>query len=148
MQKPPPDVQKVGEAVTCLLASIDPGVKTDKQGNPEDKSWTGCTKLMSNPQNFIDGLIAYKGHIDNQAVPAKNFRNVRPYIALENFKGDIIFNKSRAAAGLCEWVRNIVEYYDVVSEVEPKRIALKKAENDLQEANDKLEVINAKVAEL
>jgi len=81
-------------------------------------------------------------------VPAKNFRNVRPYIALENFKGDIIFNKSRAAAGLCEWVRNIVEYYDVVSEVEPKRIALKKAEHDLQDANDKLDVINAKVAEL
>jgi len=49
MQKPPPDVQKVGEAVTCLLATVDPNVKTDKQGNPEDKSWTGCTKLMSNP---------------------------------------------------------------------------------------------------
>jgi dynein heavy chain len=34
---------------------------------------------------------------------------------------DAIWTKSRAAAGLCEWAVNIVKYFDVVSEVEPKR---------------------------
>lgn len=29
--------------------------------------------------------------------------------------------KSKAAAGLCEWARNIVSYWDVWSTVEPKR---------------------------
>ena len=30
-------------------------------------------------------------------------------------------NKSKAAAGLCEWAVHIVQYYDVWSTVEPKR---------------------------
>lgn len=30
-------------------------------------------------------------------------------------------NKSSAARGLCDWVINIVKYYDVIQIVEPKR---------------------------
>ena len=35
---------------------------------------------------------------------------------------DIIANKSKAAAGLCDWAINIVKYYDVVSEVSSSAI--------------------------
>lgn len=33
-------------------------------------------------------------------------------------------NKSNAAAGLCNWVINIVKFYDVIQEVGPLRISL------------------------
>jgi len=36
-------------------------------------------------------------------------------------------SKSTAAAGICEWVINIVKYWDVIQVVEPKRLALKEA---------------------
>lgn len=45
----------------------------------------------------------------------------RSYLELPHFNRDIIFTKSHAAAGLCDWAINIVKYYDVVSEVGPKR---------------------------
>ena len=68
---------------------------------------------------------------------------------------DIISNKSKAAAGLCDWAINIVKYYDVVSEVEPKRIELAGANEKLAAANstlkqvqDKVALLNAQVKEL
>ena len=60
---------------------------------------------------------------------------------------EIIWNKSRAAAGLCEWAINIVMYFDVVSEVEPKRIELAEANAKLEEANVTLTEVQAKVAQ-
>ena len=68
---------------------------------------------------------------------------------------DIISNKSKAAAGLCDWAINIVKYYDVVSEVEPKRLELAGANDKLAAANttlkqvqDKVALLNAQVQEL
>lgn len=68
---------------------------------------------------------------------------------------DIISNKSKAAAGLCDWAINIVKYYDVVSEVEPKRQELAGANEKLAAANttlkqvqDKVALLNAQVKEL
>lgn len=68
---------------------------------------------------------------------------------------DIISNKSKAAAGLCDWAINIVKYYDVVSEVEPKRLELAGANEKLAGANttlkqvqDKVALLNAQVKEL
>jgi hypothetical protein len=69
----------------------------------------------------------------------------RSYLELPHFDKEIIYNKSRAAAGLCEWAINIVKYYDVVSEVEPKRQELAAANATLQEANTTLAAVQQKV---
>lgn len=69
----------------------------------------------------------------------------RSYLELPHFNKEIIFNKSRAAAGLCEWAINIVLYYDVVSEVEPKRQELAAANAKLHEANTTLAAVQQKV---
>ena len=82
---------------------------------------------MNNPGAFLEQLTNFKQHIDNISVPAINFKQVRPLLQLEHFNRATIENKSKAAGGLCEWVLNIVLYYDVVSEVEPKRNALRQA---------------------
>jgi dynein heavy chain len=69
----------------------------------------------------------------------------RSYLELPHFNKEVIYNKSRAAAGLCEWAINIVKYYDVVSEVEPKRQELAAANATLQEANTTLAAVQQKV---
>ena len=56
--------------------------------------------------------------------------------------------KNSAAAGLCNWVVNIVIYRDIVVTVEPKRIALAKASEELKIASDKLDIVQKRVKEL
>lgn len=54
-------------------------------------------------------------------------------------------SKSYAAAGLCSWVLNIVKFYEVFCEVEPKRQALRKANAELAAAQEKLSAIKRKI---
>jgi hypothetical protein len=78
-------------------------------------------------------------------VAKKTVEACRSYLELPHFNKEVIFNKSRAAAGLCEWAINIVKYYDVVSEVEPKRQELAAANAKLHEANTTLAAVQHKV---
>merc|ERR1711959_159168 len=66
----------------------------------------------------------------------------------EDFTSDAMRKKSSAAAGLCEWIINIIMYYDVVIQVEPKKQALREAMETLDAANTKLAQVKALVAEL
>jgi peptidoglycan hydrolase CwlO-like protein len=61
---------------------------------------------------------------------------------------ETISTKNSAAAGLCSFVVNIVSYYDIVVTVEPKRQALKQANEQLATANTRLAAVLAKVADL
>ena len=74
------------------------------------------------------------------------------YITL-SFKKSLFYDKktllkifkSSAAAGLCSWVINIVKFYEIFCVVQPKRVALDKANQELKVAKDKLTNINAKL---
>jgi dynein heavy chain len=46
-------------------------------------------------------------------------------------------NKSSAAGGLCDFIINITMYYEVVVTVEPKKLAVAKAQAELAAANEK-----------
>lgn len=83
----------------------------------------------------------FKGAVDDGSVPEINIREVRPFLDLEHFKVEVIEKRNSAAAGLCSWVLNIVQYYDIVRTVEPKRRAL-------QEANGQLEAANLELGEV
>lgn len=48
-------------------------------------------------------------------------------------------------AGLCSWVVNIIGFYNVYCDVEPKRRALEAANADLATAEDKLAKIKSKI---
>ncbi len=54
--------------------------------------------------------------------------------------------KSKAAGGVCDWIKNITMYYDVFISVEPKKLAVRSAENKLAEANEKKETMDELVA--
>lgn len=61
------------------------------------------------------------------------------------FQPDLVASKSYSAAGLCSWVLNIVKFYEVYCEVEPKRQALSKANAELAAAQEKLAAIKSKI---
>ena len=144
----PAGVGDVIEAVLTLVAGVDANVVIDKNGNVADKSWKAAKVVIGNPDKFKENLIKFKDHIDNATVNDKNFKNVRPYLSLDHFNYEAMVKKSKAASGLCVWVTNIVQYYDVVKEVEPKRMALAEKEKQLEEAQEKLQITQEKVAEL
>lgn len=137
LKKPPAGVDDITAVIIILL-----------EGNPKDKSWAAACKLMNNVDKFLERLKGFKSIIDSGGIQKKTVDATREYLALPHFNKETIYNKSRAAAGLCEWAINIVMYFDVVSEVEPKRLELAAANAKLEEANATLTEVQAKVAKL
>lgn len=62
------------------------------------------------------------------------------------FDPDFVRTKSGAAAGLCAWVINIIKFFEVYCDVEPKRRALAQANAELAAAQEKLSIIKRKVS--
>ena len=100
--------------------------------------------MMAKVDQFLDDLVKYEKENIHSAV----LTNLRPYLEDPEFEPEFVRSKSGAAAGLCSWVINVVKFYEVYCDVEPKRRALKEANAQLQEAEDRLSGIKARVAEL
>jgi dynein heavy chain len=124
-------------------------IETNAKGIPKATDWKGaCVKMMKDPNAFKEQLLEAKTYIDDQKMPKHNMDPIRPYLEESYFNREVIINKSAAAAGVCEFIKNIVMYYDVVKTVEPKRKAVAEATEQLQAANAKLAEMNALVASL
>ena len=130
---PPPAVINVTAAVMVLLST---------SGKiPKDRSWMKAKNMMSKVDPFLEGLINYdKEHIHPNIITA-----LEPYLKDKEFNPEFIQSKSAAAAGLCSWVINIVKFFEVYCDVEPKRRALEDANNELQAAKEKLCEVKEKV---
>jgi dynein heavy chain len=133
-----------------LQATIDHNIEVDKKGVPKDGSWKGSVKMMNNPEKFLVNLKSFKGEIDEGNVPPGNVERARK---IQNSMGDDfsyagMAKKSNAAGGLTTWIINIIMYYDVVIQVEPKRQALREATETLNNANIRLGEVKALVQEL
>merc|ERR1719375_860576 len=105
---------------------------------------------MNNPEKFLVNLKEFKQFIDDGHVPQINVEKARK---IKDGMGDDfsqagMAKKSGAAAGLTVWIINIIMYYDVVVQVEPKKQALREANETLEAANKKKEEVDALVAEL
>ncbi|XP_043925657.1 dynein axonemal heavy chain 9 [Protopterus annectens] len=129
-------ITNVTAAVMVLLA---PGGKV-----PKDRSWKAAKVMMNKVDSFLESLINFnKENIHENCLKA-----IQPYLLDPEFTPEFVASKSFAAAGLCSWVVNIVKFYEVFCDVEPKRQALSKANADLSAAQDKLSAIKAKIAVL
>ena len=149
MVNPPPGVDDIFSATMCLLANVMPTVTVDKKGRVKERNWAKAKKeLMGNIKEYMEYLKEIKVKIDDGSINPINFKEVRPYLELAHFNVDTIKSKNSAAAGLCSFVLNIVIYYDIVTTVEPKRIALAEANEQLSAANKRLEEVMTNVAEL
>ncbi|XP_035888861.1 dynein heavy chain 9, axonemal isoform X3 [Phyllostomus discolor] len=133
---PPQAVSNVSAAVMALVA---PEGKV-----PKDRSWKAAKVAMARVDAFLDSLINFnKENIHENCLKA-----IRPYLQDPEFNPEFVATKSYAAAGLCSWVINIVKFYEVFCDVEPKRQALSRATSDLTAAQEKLAAIKTKIAHL
>ena len=134
---PPAAVVKVVSAVMVLLSP--------KGKVPKDRSWKAAKSgIMAKVDKFLDDLIYY----DKENIHDNCLKAVQPYLDDPEFDPDFIRAKSSAAAGMCAWVVNIVQFYLIFCDVEPKRNALAAANADLAAAQEKLTGIKAKIKEL
>ena len=134
---PPAAVVNVTAGVMVLLSN--------RAGKlPKDRSWKAAKVMMGNVNEFLNALISY----DKENIPDFCVKAIQPYIADPEFDPEFIRAKSNAAAGLCSWVRNIVSFFTVFCEVEPKRNALNAANAQLNAAQEKLKVIQDKINSL
>ena len=100
--------------------------------------------MMAKVDAFLDQLINF----NKEKIDISNLEALKPYLEDPNFNADFMKSKSIAAAGLCSWVVNIVGFYYVFCDVEPKRKALEGANADLETAQTKLAGIKSKIADL
>ncbi|XP_040604816.1 dynein heavy chain 9, axonemal isoform X6 [Mesocricetus auratus] len=133
---PPLAVSNVSAAVMVLMA---PGGKV-----PKDRSWKAAKITMAKVDSFLDSLI----HFNKENIHENCLKAIRPYLQDPAFNPEFVATKSYAASGLCSWVINIVRFYEVFCDVEPKRQALNKATSDLAAAQEKLAAIKAKITYL
>lgn len=150
LKNPPADINKTFTACLHLLCKYHPGVPIKKNGalNCEGNEWKTSLGLMQQPEKFLEILLAFKAEVDADRIPARNFDAIRNTLADERFTPEVIINASPAAAGLCDWIVNITAYYDVVVSVEPKKLAVKEAQETLAAANAKKAQVDELVARL
>ena len=151
MQTPPAGVDDIFSACVVLLAGIHKGVKCAKNGKvaDADRSWGAAKKqILTDVQGFLNELLNYKAAVDAGTVPAMNFNDVRPYLALPHFNAEAMKTKNSAAVGLTNWVVNIVGYRDIVVTVEPKKAKAAAAAKEAEEAEAKKSAAETLVAEL
>ncbi|KAM4623876.1 dynein axonemal heavy chain 9 isoform 1-T1 [Polymixia lowei] len=129
-------VTNVTAAVMVLMA---PGGRV-----PKDRSWKAAKVMMAKVDAFLDSLINF----NKEKIPEACLKAIQPYLQDPEFQPDLVASKSYSAAGLCSWVLNIVKFYEVYCEVEPKRQALTKANAELAAAQDKLTTIKTKINHL
>ncbi|OAF71285.1 Axonemal beta dynein heavy chain 17 [Intoshia linei] len=134
---PPLAVVNVLGAVVVLLSN-----KTQKI--PKDRSWKTAKVTMGKVDDFLNSLINY----DKQNIPPVCQKAVQPYLDDPEFDPEFIKSKSSAAAGLCAWVRNIMSFFVVFCDVEPKRQARDAAVAAQLAAEEKFRLIKLKVSTL
>lgn len=132
------------------ITDVDYGipVQREKLNVSEPDSWKVSKNLMKDPTKFMENLNLYKDIIDEMRIPPKNFEAIQDIVQAEWFTPENLKTKAEAAAGVCNWIKNINLYYDVVINTEPKRLKVEQAKIDLAAAEETKATMNALVAEL
>jgi dynein heavy chain len=127
MKSPPKGVKLVMEAV-CIMFDLKPDRVTSEDGKSKvNDYWKPAQKLLSD-MRFLQNCFEYdKDNIRPEIVAA-----IAPFITSSDFEPKVIEKVSRAANGLCKWVRAMYVYSQVAAVVEPKRAKLRDAQAELE----------------
>lgn len=110
--QPPKEIKVLLEALMHLMAGVLPSVEVDKQGLAKDTSWQ-CVKrqLLPNPL-LIAAVYGYGEHLECGRVSEANLERVRQLrcASVECFDAVNIAQKMQSAAGLCNWINDVIDY--------------------------------------
>lgn len=144
LQRPPPGVKLVIEAVSIMKGVKAKKVAGEKVGTKVDDYWEPGKALLQDPGKFLEGLFKY----DKDNIPDAVIQKIQPYIENEDFQPAAIAKVSKACTSICQWVRAMHKYHFVAKAVAPKRAALKQATEELQETQRVLAEAKARLAEV
>ncbi len=128
--KPPPECVEITKAVLIL------------RGEKRSLGWQNAQRMMGNPMRFIEELGSYNAEDIDQGI----LDLVKPVIAQDFFKFDIMWSKSQAAAYLCNWVVNLVSYNEIYKKVKPLMDESRRAQEEVEKARQALSEVKARVA--
>ena len=136
LKKPTILIKKAMEAV-CIM--------NGKFLDNDNAFWDEAKKQLADPKKFKEKLEKYNKDSITDKVFAKieNFLKDNP-----NFKPENIAKASKAAEGICKWVRAMYNYYIVNKSIQPLREDIKKANQILEEANLELNKKRALLADV
>ncbi|KAK2534325.1 hypothetical protein Q9233_004169 [Columba guinea] len=144
MQRPPPGVKLVIEAV-CIMKEVKPKkVPGEKLGTKVDDYWEPGRGLLQDPGKFLDNLFKY----DKDNIPETVISAIQPYIDNPEFQPAAIAKVSKACTSICQWVRAMHKYHFVAKAVEPKRRAWQEAEEDLRATQQVLDEAKQRLQEV
>ena len=115
-----------------MMKSVKP-VKVaapDGRGKVDD-FWDPAKKMMADSK-FLQSLFDY----DKDNIKVEVIEKIRPYTTSPDFEPELIGKASKAAKGLCQWVRAMEVYDRVAKVVAPKRAALAAAEAEFAEVSE------------
>jgi len=146
---PPAGVKLVTEAM-CVLKAIPPKM-VGPVGQKTPDYWEPGKKMLSDAKGLLDSMFNF----DKDNIPTKIITKIQPYIENPDFVPEKIESVSKACTAMCQWVLAMYKYHFVALEVEPKRKALKSAQEkldlltqSLNKLREKLHDVEMKIAEL
>lgn len=112
----PPSAVKLTFETICILFRIKPVKKNDPLSSSKkvDDYWAAAqATLFLDANKFMQDLMMF----DKDNIPAAVIKKLEPYIKSEEFDPDNILKSSKACKGLCQWVRGLYQYHQLLSSV-------------------------------
>jgi dynein heavy chain, axonemal len=97
------------------------------------QTWADSKKLLGQ-LNFLDQLKSF----DKDGLTPKIIKKLQKFIDREDFTPERVQKQSVAAMSICMWVHAMYTYYTVARTIEPKKLALGKAREQLAEVRKRL----------
>ena len=99
---------------------------------------------MKEPKKFLDEVKLFDGNnIDEWKLEA-----LKPILAEDWFNFEVMKVKSQAAAFLCSWMVNIVNYNTIYKKVKPLKDKAEEAQNTADEKTAALLIVKERVAQI
>ena len=112
------------------MFEVKPIKKNDPNtpGKKIDDYWdAGKGALLADAKVFIESLKTY----DKDNIPDRVIKAIAPYMDIPEYTPQAIEKASKACTAVCMWSRAMYKYHFVALGVEPKRIKLREAEEEL-----------------
>lgn len=100
--------------------------------------------MMNNPMKFVEEVGAFKG----EEIDDWKLQMVQQYTSKPTFTYEAMITVSSAAANLCKWANNILEYNRIYKKVKPLMDKAAEAEQEVKGAEAKLKIVKDAVAEI
>jgi len=143
MKSPPAGVKLTMEAV-CIMKEVPPIKVAAPDGRGKVDDYWEPSKKMMNDTKFLESLQTY----DKDNIKASVIEKIKAYVTNPDFDPPLIAKASKAAYGLCCWVRAMEVYDRVAKDVAPKRARLAQAEAEYAEVSALLETKKAALKEV